>query len=204
MLKIREAIAVEGKYDVVRLSAVVDTVIVPVHGFALFKNPEQMALLRRFAEVRGLLVLTDSDGAGFVIRDAIAAAIPPEHLKHAYIPEVAGKERRKAAPSKAGLLGVEGIDNATLEAVIRRSGATVLGEDCAPPVPFFTRADLYDAGLMGAPDAAARRAALCGALGLPQGLSTSRLLQVINTCLTPESLADALAASVGYPAPPSP
>lgn len=192
MLSIREAIAVEGKYDVVRLAAVVDTVIVPVHGFALFKNPEQMALLGRLAEARGLLVLTDSDSAGFVIRDAIAAAIPPERLKHAYIPEIVGKERRKTAPSKAGLLGVEGMDTATLEAVIRRSGATVLGEDTPPPAPFFTRTDLYDAGLMGAPDAAAKRAALCRALGLPQGLSTTRLLQVINTCLTPEALSEIL------------
>ena len=196
MLTIREAIAVEGKYDAVRLAGVVDTVIVPVHGFALFKNPEQMALRRRLAEARGLRVLTDSDGAGFVIRDAIAAAVPPALIKHAYIPEIPGKERRKAAPSKAGLLGVEGIDNATLEAVIRRSGATVLNEDVPPAAPFFTRADLYECGLTGTPDAAARRAALCRALGLPQGLSTTRLLQVINTCLTPEALAQALQAQL--------
>ena len=194
MLSIREVLVVEGKYDVVRLRGVVDTVIVPVHGFALFRRPEQLALLRRFAAARGLLVLTDSDGAGFVIRNKNAATVDPALVKHAYIPEIAGKERRKAAPSKAGLLGVEGIDNATLEAVIRRSGATVLGEQTPPSLPFLTRADLYDCGLMGTPDAAARRAALCDALGFPRGLSTARLLDAVNTCLTPDAFDEALAS----------
>ena len=194
MLKIREVIVTEGKYDVVRLRSVVDTMIVPVGGFSVFRDKEQMALLRRLADSCGLLVLTDSDAAGFLIRDHIAAAFPPAQIKHAYIPEVPGKERRKPRPSKEGLLGVEGIDGATLEAAIRAAGATVIGEENAPPAPFLTRAGLYEAGLTGTPCAAERREKLLRSLGLPHYLSTARLVEAVNRLLTPETFAAALIA----------
>ena len=128
MLKIREAIAVEGRYDKNTLSQVVDTLILETHGFGIFKDPERMALLRRAAEKRGLIVLTDSDGAGFVIRNRIKSAIPGQYLKHAYIPDVYGKEKRKRQRGKEGKLGVEGMPPAVLEQVLRRAGATFLDQ----------------------------------------------------------------------------
>ena len=128
MLNIREAIAVEGRYDKNTLSQVVDTLIIETRGFGIFKDPERMALLRRAAERRGLIVLTDSDGAGFVIRNRIKSAVPGKFLKHAYIPDVYGKERRKRQPGKEGKLGVEGMSPQVLEQVLRRAGATFLEE----------------------------------------------------------------------------
>lgn len=123
-IKIQEVIAVEGRYDKNTLSQVVDTLIIETRGFGIFKDPERMALLRKAAEKRGLIVLTDSDGAGFVIRNRIKAAIPAKYLKHAYIPDVYGKERRKRKAGKEGKLGVEGMPPQVLEEVLRRAGAT--------------------------------------------------------------------------------
>ena len=126
MLRIREAIVVEGRYDKNTLAQVVDTVILETSGFGIFKDREQLALLRRVAERRGLIVLTDSDGAGFVIRNHLKSALPPELVKHAYVPDRYGKERRKRRPGREGKLGVEGMDRAVLEAALLRAGATVL------------------------------------------------------------------------------
>ena len=126
MLTIREAIVVEGRYDKNTLSQVVDTLILETNGFGIFKDPERMSLLRRAAERRGLIVLTDADGAGFVIRNRIRGSIPAEHLKHAYIPDVYGKEKRKRQRGREGKLGVEGMSPQVLEQVLRRAGATVL------------------------------------------------------------------------------
>ncbi len=128
MLKIKEAIVVEGRYDKNTLSQVVDTLILETGGFRIFKDPEQMALLRKAAERRGLIVLTDSDGAGFVIRNRIRGSIPQQYVKHAYIPDVYGKERRKRQRGKEGKLGVEGMPPQVLEEVLRRAGATFLEE----------------------------------------------------------------------------
>lgn len=128
MLRIREAIVVEGRYDKNTLSQVVDTLILETGGFRIFKDPDQLALLRRAAEKRGLVVLTDSDGAGFVIRNHIKSVIPGSLLKHAYIPDVYGKERRKRQRGKEGKLGVEGMPPEVLEQVLRRAGATFLDE----------------------------------------------------------------------------
>ena len=142
MLRIKEAIVVEGRYDKNTLSQVVDTLILETGGFHIFKDPEQMALLRRAAQRRGLIVLTDSDGAGFVIRNRIRGAVPQSQVKHAYIPDVYGKERRKRQRGKEGKLGVEGMTPAVLEQVLRRAGATVLdeasGQD-AKTAPALTR-----------------------------------------------------------------
>ena len=184
MLKIREAIAVEGRYDKNALSQVVDTLILETHGFGIFKDPERMALLRRAAEKRGLIVLTDSDGAGFVIRNRIKSAIPGQYLKHAYIPDVYGKEKRKRQRGKEGKLGVEGMPPQVLEEVLRRAGATFLGEEArrersGPPL---TKADLMAAGLSGGPDSARRRQVLLHRLDLPEHMTANALLAVLNDC----------------------
>ena len=184
MLRIREAIVVEGRYDKNTLSQVVDTLILETSGFGIFKDPEQMALLRRGAEKRGLIVLTDSDGAGFVIRNRIKGAIPQQHVKHAYIPDVHGKEKRKKRGGKEGKLGVEGMPPQVLEQVLRRAGATFLEEqapeeESAPPL---TKADLFAAGLTGGPDSAAKRLALLKEMLLPEHMSANALLAVLNGC----------------------
>ena len=193
MRKIREVIVVEGKYDAIRLHSAVDATVIETNGFGVFKDKEILLLLRRLAETRGLLILTDSDGAGFVIRDFLGGAIPKEQVKHAYIPEIVGKERRKAAPSKEGLLGVEGVDNAVILEALRRAGATFEGEDA----PHFTgcgltKADLYDAGLVGGTDSAEKRRRLQKELGLPEKLSANRLLEILNIAVSPAEFAAAL------------
>ena len=187
MLRIREAVVVEGKYDRMRLMGVVDAPIVVTNGFRIFKNEEQMALLRRLAETRGLVILTDSDAAGFVIRNHLTKCIPPERIRHAYCPRIVGKERRKAAPSKEGVLGVEGIDPAALEAALRRAGVTVLDGDASPlPAPWMTKARLYADGLSGREDSAARRQALLREMGLPPYLSANRLIEALNLTVSEE------------------
>ena len=190
MLKIREAVVVEGRYDKNTLSQVVDTLILETRGFGIFKDPERMALLRRAAEKRGLVVLTDSDGAGFVIRSRIKSAIPGKYLKHAYIPDVYGKERRKRQPGKEGKLGVEGMPPQVLEQVLRRAGATFL-EEGAPEGERagLTKADLFAAGLTGRPDSVQRRQALLKELALPEHMTANALLEVLNACYSREEAA---------------
>lgn len=186
MKRVREVIVVEGKYDAIRVKSAVEAVVVETHGFGLFRDKEQLALLRRLAASRGVLVLTDSDGAGFVIRNYLSGVLPPSQVKHAYIPEIAGKERRKAAPSKEGLLGVEGVDNAVILEALERAGATFEEDERAGAAPWLTKGELYADGLSGGPDSAGRRAALLRLLGLPQKLSANRLLEVINATMTPD------------------
>lgn len=188
MLRIKEAIAVEGRYDKNALSQVVDTLILETGGFRIFKDPEQMALLRRAAQRRGLIVLTDSDGAGFVIRNRIRGAIPQNLVKHAYIPDIYGKERRKRQRGKEGKLGVEGMPPQVLEQVLRRAGATFLEEEERPEEagPSLTKADLFAAGLSGRADSGARRLALLKKLELPEHMSANALLAVLNGCYSRE------------------
>ena len=193
MLRIREAIVVEGRYDKNTLSQLVDTLILETAGFGIFKNDEQMALLRRVAQQRGLIVFTDPDGAGFVIRNRLKSAIPADSLKHAYVPDVMGKERRKAAPGKEGKLGVEGMTPDILLAALRRAGATVLEEgEAAVQALQLTKADLMAMGLSGGADSAGRRGKLLRALSLPEHMSVNALLQVLNTCCTQEELEQVL------------
>ena len=189
MLRIREAIVVEGRYDKNTLSQVVDGVILETSGFSIFQDSEKLNLLRRLAAQRGLIVLTDSDGAGFVIRNLLMGAIPPEQVKHAYIPDVYGKERRKRAPGKEGKLGVEGMTPAVLVEVLRRAGATFLEEEAGDrgPKGGITKADLYALGLSGGPDAARRRQALLKHLKLPEHMSANALLPVLNALYDRES-----------------
>lgn len=189
MFRIREAIVVEGRYDKNTLSQVVDTVILETAGFGVFKNQELVALLRRLAEERGIIVLTDSDGAGFLIRSRLKSALPQDRVKHAYIPDVYGKERRKRAPGKEGKLGVESMTPAVLVEVLRRAGATFLeeGEGDRGPKGGITKADLYALGLSGGPDAARRRQALLKHLKLPEHMSANALLPVLNALYDRES-----------------
>ncbi|MGO5022601.1 toprim domain-containing protein [Lawsonibacter sp. LCP25S3_G6] len=188
MLKIKEAIVVEGRYDKNTLSQVVDTLILETGGFHIFKDPEQMALLRKAGERRGLIVLTDSDGAGFVIRNRIRGSIPAQYVKHAYIPDVYGKERRKRQRGKEGKLGVEGMPPQVLEEVLRRAGATFLEESSQSEQSgtSLTKADLMAAGLTGRPDSGERRLALLRKLNLPEHMSANALLQVLNGCYSRE------------------
>ena len=192
MIRVKEVIVVEGRYDTARLRSVVDALIVETNGFGIFKDKERMAFLRRLAGERGLLILTDSDSAGFVIRNHLCSAIPPEQMKQAFIPPIPGKERRKTAPSKEGLLGVEGVDGAVIEAVLRRAGATVLDEPAPTAKTPVTTVDFYEAGLTGRPDSATRRQRLLQLLGLPSYLSASRLREVINTALGREAFEEAI------------
>lgn len=184
MYRIQEAIVVEGRYDKNTLSQIVDTLILETSGFGIFKNQEQMALLRKAAEKRGLIVLTDSDGAGFVIRNRIKGSIPQKYLKHAYIPDVYGKEKRKKVGGKEGKLGVEGMPPHVLEQVLRRAGATFLEEKDVEKnqLPPITKADLFTAGLTGGADSAAKRVALMKQMALPERMTTNAFLAVLNSC----------------------
>lgn len=187
MVKIREAIVVEGRYDKNTLSQIVDAPILETSGFGIFKDKEQMSLLRRVAERRGLIVFTDSDGAGFVIRNHIKSAIPGKYLKHAYIPDVYGKEKRKAAPGKEGKLGVEGLPPEILLDSLRRAGATIEGED-SPGNRGITKQDLMERGLSGGENAGAKRQKVLKKLGLPERMSANAMLQALNLLCSLEEL----------------
>ena len=187
MVKIREAIVVEGRYDKNTLSQILEAPILETSGFGIMKDKSQLALLRRVAESRGLIVFTDSDGAGFVIRNFLKSAIDPKYLKHAYIPDMPGKERRKAAPGKEGKLGVEGMRPEVILEALRRAGATIEGESTAVPNS-ITKQDMMALGLSGGPGSRERRLALMKKLSLPEHMSPNALLQALNLLVTPEEL----------------
>ena len=187
MVKIKEAIVVEGRYDKNTLCQIVDAPILETSGFGIFKDKQQMVLLRRIAETRGLIVFTDSDGAGFVIRNHIKSAIPGKYLKHAYIPDIMGKERRKSAPGREGKLGVEGMRPEVILEALRAAGATIDGEEGNEPHR-ITKQDLMELGLSGGPDASARRLALMKKLNLPEHMSANALLQALNLLMDLEEL----------------
>lgn len=186
MIRIREAIIVEGRYDKNTLAQIVDAPILETSGFGIFHDRQRLALLRRLAETRGIIVLTDSDGAGFVIRNYLRSAIDPSQVKHAYIPDIAGKERRKRTASKEGKLGVEGMRPDVLLEALRRAGATIEGEETQAAGARITKADLYAAGLTGGADSKAARQRLLAQLDLPEHLSTNALLEVLNALMTRE------------------
>ncbi len=186
MVKVREVILVEGRYDKNTLRQLVDAPILETKGFGIFKNRQMQAYLREVAPKRGVIILTDADGAGFVIRNFLKGILPKEQVKHAYIPDVYGKERRKAAPGKEGKLGVEGMKPETLLEALRRAGATLEGEASAPRNE-ITKLDLYEAGLTGGANSAAKRKALLDKLRLPERLSANGLLEALNLIYTKES-----------------
>lgn len=187
MYRVREVIVVEGRYDKNTLSQIVDATIIETAGFGIFNNAQKQKLLRTMAEARGLIVLTDSDGAGFVIRNFIKGCVDPKLVKHAYIPDVAGKERRKAAPSKEGKLGVEGMRPQVLLDALIRAGATIDGAD-APDTHGgrITKADMFARGLSGGTGSREKRAALIKKLDLPEKLTADALLDVLNAKMSRE------------------
>ena len=187
MVKIKEAILVEGRYDKNTLSQIVDAPILETSGFGIFKDKKQMLLLRQVAEKRGLIVFTDADGAGFVIRNHVKSAIPGKFLKHAYTPDIFGKERRKDKAGKEGKLGVEGMKPEIILEALRKAGATIEGEEPSASNA-ITKQDLMDLGLSGGADSSAKRLALLKKLNLPEHMSANALLQALNLLYSLEEL----------------
>ena len=188
MLKIKEAIVVEGRYDKNTLSQIVDAPILETSGFGIMKDKLQLKLLRKVAQSRGLIVFTDSDGAGFVIRNFLKGAIPAQYLRHAYIPDIPGKERRKAAPGKEGKLGVEGMTPQVILDALRKAGATVIGEEQTRSAGNITKQDMMELGLSGGADSSFLRKKLLKKLDLPEHMSANALLQAVNLLYTLDEL----------------
>lgn len=186
-LKLRQAIVVEGKYDQNTLRQIVDTAIFTTNGFADMKDPALLRLLQQAAQTTGLVILTDSDGAGFLIRNTLKSALPETGVLHAYIPDLPGKEKRKAAPGKEGLLGVEGMTPEILLKALRDAGAEFADGSTPPPAREpITKQDLFALGLSGGPESAKKRAALLKALNLPAHMSANALLQALNVLFSRE------------------
>lgn len=179
MVKIRQAIVVEGRYDKNTLSQIVDAPILETSGFQIMHDQENLDLLRRVAKARGLIVFTDSDGAGFVIRNYLKGAIEPKYLYHAYIPDVYGKEKRKSAPGKEGKIGVEGMPPEVIVDCLRRAGAD-FGTEEAIPAQTITKQDLMELGLSGGKDSSLLRKKLLKKLNFPEHMSSNAMLQALN------------------------
>ena len=186
MVKIRQAIVVEGKYDQNTLSQLVDATIFQTRGFGVMHDKALLELLRKAAKMTGLIIFTDSDGAGFVIRNFLKGALPKEGVLHAYIPDIPGKEKRKRAPGKEGLLGVEGMTKEILLEALENAGADLGGKAAKKPGDTITKFDLYTAGLSGRPDSAAKRAAFLEKLRFPAHMSANALLDALNLLYTRE------------------
>ena len=185
MIKVKEAIIVEGKYDKIKLSNFIDGLIVTTEGFGVFKDKEKQALIRHLAEKRGILILTDSDSAGFVIRNFLKGVVPAEQIKHAFIPDISGKEKRKTKPSKEGKLGVEGISEEIIENAIISSGAHCSSDSGRKKTQKdITKTDLFIYGLSGGENAAEKRSRLKKYLDLPSNMTANMLLDTLNCILT--------------------
>lgn len=189
MIYVKQPIIVEGKYDRIKLESVVDALIITTDGFGIYKDKEKMALIRAFAEKDGIIILTDSDGAGFQIRNHIKSCIKNGKIYNVYIPDIFGKERRKEKPSREGKLGVEGIDIAVLEEAFKKAG---LFSEEKPSAEWLSRADLLSDGLVGGQGSARLRKKLFETLKLPEHLSTSGLLEVLNRLYTREQYENVL------------
>lgn len=188
MYKIKEAIVVEGRYDKNTLSQIIDAPIFETSGFGIFRDKQQMNLLRQVAQKQGLIVFTDADGAGFVIRNHIKSAIPAQYLKHAYTPDVFGKERRKPHGGKEGKLGVEGMTQAVILDALRSAGATFVGQTQEATVGCLTKQDMMRLGLSGCADSSEKRKKLLKKLDLPEHMSANAMLQALNILLTSDEL----------------
>ena len=188
MIKIKEAIVVEGRYDKNTLSQIVDAPILETNGFGIMKDKQQLSLLRKVAANRRLIVFTDSDGAGFVIRNFLKGAIDSKYLLHAYIPDIPGKERRKSAPGKEGKRGVEGMTPQVILDALRKAGATVLGEETVRTAGNITKQDMMELGLSGGADSSFLRKKLLKKLDLPEHMSANALLQAVNLLYTLDEL----------------
>ena len=187
MITIKEAIIVEGKYDKMRLKSVVNATIIETNGFRIFKDKEKVSLIKQLAQKQGIIVLTDSDGAGFVIRNHLKNIVPKEQIKHAYIPQIKGKEKRKYAPSKEGTLGVEGIDEQQLLLSLKNAGVTY---NSANKKNSISKTDLYKLGLTGRDNSQKMRGELLKKLNLPQYITTNALIDVLNSLMDLEELAN--------------
>lgn len=190
MIKLDRPVIVEGKYDVVKLSNIIDGLIIKTDGFGIFNDKEKQALLRRFASEKGIIVLTDSDSAGFLIRNFIKKTIPADRITHVYIPDVFGKEKRKTEASKEGKLGVEGINEEIILEAFRKAGVGAEKKADAASVRGITNIDLYEWGLSGKADSKAKRKALLKSLSLPERMSSSSMVKVLNCFVTYEEFTE--------------
>lgn len=181
MIKIKQAVIVEGKYDKIKLSGIIDAPIIQTDGFGIFKDKELQLLIRKLSEKRGILVLTDSDSAGFKIRSFIGSTVDQKNIKHAYIPDIFGKESRKTEPSKEGKIGVEGVSEDIIMTALANAG--VLCESTPEPERPITKLDLYELGFSGGEDSSQKRAALLKYYSFPSRLSANSLIKVLN-CVT--------------------
>ena len=186
-IKLTEAVIVEGKYDKIKLSNILDAFIIETNGFAIFKDKSKLSFIKKLAKERGIIILTDSDHAGFMIRNYISSGVPKEQIKNVYIPDVFGKEKRKDTPSKEGKLGVEGMTKEVILASLEKAGISSTSSVCDNPI---TTVDFYDLGLTGGANSKAKRKAVCKVLDLPEFLSTSSLISCINNFMTKEEFFD--------------
>lgn len=184
MISIKEAIIVEGKYDKMRLKSTVDATIIETNGFRIFKDKEKVNLIKQLAQKQGIIILTDSDSAGFLIRNHLRGIVPQEQIKNAYIPQIKGKEKRKDHPSKEGTLGVEGVDEDIILKALQNAGAVCNKEK----QELITKTDLFNLGLTGGEKSSILRTALLKELKLPRYMSVKAMLEVLNTVTTPKEL----------------
>lgn len=182
MLHIEQAVIVEGKYDKIKLSSILDAVIITTNGFSVMKNKEKLEIIRFYAQNKGIIILTDSDSAGFKIRNYLKGAIKNGKIINVYVPDIFGKEKRKAAPSKEGKLGVEGIDKEIILDAFKKAGVISYDKD-ADNDP-ITRIDLYECGLSGGKNSSEKRKAILHKLGMPQLLTTTGMLEILNTMMS--------------------
>ena len=187
MLHTEKAVITEGRYDKARLTTVIDGLIITTEGFGIFNSKEKQTLIKKLAEEKGIIILTDSDAAGFKIRNFLKNIVPEDKITHAYIPDIYGKEKRKASPSKEGKLGVEGIDNSLLEKALLNTGLFSETEKKPTDNP-ITASDVFETGLTGRENSADKRRALLLSMGLPARLTGKNLLSVLNTFMTKEEL----------------
>lgn len=187
MIKIKEAIIVEGRYDRMRLAAIFDTAIIETGGFRVFKDDEKKTVIRRLAQARGIVILTDSDGAGFVIRNFLKGIISDNtQIKQAFVPDIKGKEKRKAQPSKQGLLGVEGMTDEIILNAVLNSGVQIIGKEERKTVGEITKTDFFTYGLTGGENSGVFRKAVLKKLGFPQYMTTNAMLSAVNLIYSKE------------------
>ena len=188
MIKLKQAVSVEGKYDKINLKSIIDAPIITTDGFGIFKNREKMALNKSLAQKRGIIIMTDSDSAGFMIRKKICGSVNSGRILNVYIPDIFGKERRKAHSSKEGKLGVEGVPKDVILTALKRAGVT--STESVKSGGEITKADLFELGLSGRPNSAQKRLALLKSLNLPENMTANSLLEVLNIFFTKEEILD--------------
>ena len=187
MIKLKQAVIVEGRYDKIKLKNIIDAPIIETNGFRIFNDKQRQSLIRQIADKRGILIMTDSDGAGFVIRNFLKGTVDKSKIKNCYIPQLSGKEKRKERGSAEGFLGVEGVPDEVIIEAVRKSGAEIIGEE-AQERKEITKADLYSLGLTGTENSAQKRKQLLDKLNLPGYLSTNAMLTALNCLYSFEEL----------------